>query len=297
MPFYWAIALLNRNIHSDPDQPLRTSMKTNPIAENVFGTLGAICWSIQLIPQIIINYRRQNATGLQPLMMLLLSCAGVPLGIYNISENFNIALRIQPQILTTLSLITLGQCLYYEKKWSTYKCVMTLIPLALLLGGIEVGGVWGLKKPIREGIEWPAILMASLSAAFLCAGVLRHYWDIYVFRTVRGISFIFVGLDAAGDLFSLLSLFFTTELNVLGIVIYSSELALWTGVFILGICFNLKEWIHAKRGSGQQERDIPIELPTSRQPSIMSTSSMSSAVSVFSTSGASVASIRRVGEI
>jgi len=174
---------------------------------------------------------------------------------------------------------------------------MTLVPLALLLAGIEVGGVFGLKKPVREGIEWPAILMASLSAAFLCAGVLRHYWDIYVFRTVRGISFIFVGLDAAGDLFSLLSLFFTTELNVLGIIIYSSELALWSGVFILGICFNLREWIHAKRGLEQPERAIPSELPTSRQASIMSTRSMSSAVSVFSTSGASVPSIRRVGEI
>ena len=47
--------------------------------------------------------------------------------------------------------------------------------------------------------------MAVLSACFLAAGVLRHYWDIYKHRTVRGISFIFVGIDAAGDLFSLVS--------------------------------------------------------------------------------------------
>jgi hypothetical protein len=47
--------------------------------------------------------------------------------------------------------------------------------------------------------------MAVLSASLLAAGVLRHYWDIYVHRTVRGISFIFVGIDAAGDLFSLVS--------------------------------------------------------------------------------------------
>lgn len=47
--------------------------------------------------------------------------------------------------------------------------------------------------------------MAVLSAALLAAGVLRHYWDIYVHRTVRGISFFFVGIDAAGDLFSLVS--------------------------------------------------------------------------------------------
>jgi hypothetical protein len=48
-------------------------------------------------------------------MMLLWAAAGVPLGVYNIVEEFNIALRIQPQILTTLSLITWAQCLYYGK--------------------------------------------------------------------------------------------------------------------------------------------------------------------------------------
>ncbi len=47
--------------------------------------------------------------------------------------------------------------------------------------------------------------MAVLSAALLAAGVLQHYVDIWKHRTVRGISFIFVGIDAAGDLFSLVS--------------------------------------------------------------------------------------------
>ena len=74
-----------------------------------------VCWSIQLIPQIIINYRRHNAIGLQPTMMMLWAWAGVPLGVYNIVEEFNIALRIQPQILTVLSLVTWIQCYYYEK--------------------------------------------------------------------------------------------------------------------------------------------------------------------------------------
>ncbi len=48
-------------------------------------------------------------------MMMLWAWAGVPLGVYNIVEDFNIALRIQPQILTLLSLITWIQCFYYEE--------------------------------------------------------------------------------------------------------------------------------------------------------------------------------------
>ena len=47
--------------------------------------------------------------------MLLWAAAGVPLGVYNIVEEFNIALRVQPQILTFLSLLTWAQCLYYGK--------------------------------------------------------------------------------------------------------------------------------------------------------------------------------------
>jgi hypothetical protein len=69
----------------------------------------------QLIPQIVINYRRHNATGLQPTMMMMWACAGVPLGVYNIAKEFNIALQIQPQILTFLSLVTWIQCYYYEQ--------------------------------------------------------------------------------------------------------------------------------------------------------------------------------------
>ena len=62
-----------------------------------------------------------------------------------------------------------------------------------------------MKEAKTHDIKWPIILMAVLSASLLAAGVLRHYWDIYVHRTVRGISFFFVGIDAAGDLFSIIS--------------------------------------------------------------------------------------------
>jgi hypothetical protein len=57
----------------------------------------------------------------------------------------------------------------------------------------------------KQNRHWPVTLMGVLSTVLLSAGVLRHYWDIYIHRTVRGISFIFVGIDAAGDVFSLIS--------------------------------------------------------------------------------------------
>ena len=217
-----------------------------PAAANILGTLGAICWSVQLIPQIVINYRRHHTTGLQPSMMLLWAFAGIPLGAYNIIEDFNIALRVQAQILTVLSLITWSQCYYYDKGWNWEQCVASLVAIGALLGAVEAALILSVRKGVDNGATWPVTLMAVLAAALLAAGVLRHYWDIYIHRTVRGISFIFVGIDAAGDLFSLISVVFQTELDTLGMVIYATELTLWIGVFICGALFNFAPWIKAK---------------------------------------------------
>ncbi|KAK2002622.1 hypothetical protein LX36DRAFT_707680 [Colletotrichum falcatum] len=217
-----------------------------PAAANALGTLGAVCWSIQLIPQIIINYRRHNATGLQPSMMMLWACAGVPLGAYNIVEDFNVALRIQPQILTFLSLATWIQCYYYQRAWSLLRSLSVLAPIAAVMAGIQAALIIGLRIIKDRGVEWPMILMAVLSAALLAAGVLRHYWDIYVHRTVRGISFIFVAIDAAGDVFSLASIFFQPKTDVLGIVIYATELVLWCGVFACGGYYNFLPWMRKR---------------------------------------------------
>ena len=42
----------------------------NAVVATLFGTLGAVCWSVQLIPQIVLNYRRHSAHGLSaPFMM------------------------------------------------------------------------------------------------------------------------------------------------------------------------------------------------------------------------------------
>ncbi|KAJ4356977.1 hypothetical protein N0V95_002849 [Ascochyta clinopodiicola] len=208
-----------------------------PAAANVLGTLGAI----------IINYRRHNAVGLQPTMMMLWAWAGVPLGVYNIVEEFNIALRIQPQILTLLSLLTWIQCYYYEKNWSVLRSLALVVPVACLMGGVQAALIVALRHAKERDLEWPLILMAVLAAALLAAGVGRHYVDIYLHRTVRGISFIFVGLDALGDVFSLLSVVFHSKLDVLGMVIYATELVLWIGIFGCGAYYNLVPWMKEKR--------------------------------------------------
>jgi len=111
------------------------------------------------------------------------------------------------------------------------------------MASIQAGLIFGLRVTKSRHIQWPMTLMAVMSASLLAAGVLRHYWDIWIHRTVRGISFIFVAIDAGGDLFSLLSIFFQPKLDIKGMIIYATELTLWLGVFACGGYFNLVPYV------------------------------------------------------
>jgi hypothetical protein len=187
--------------------------------------------------------------------MMFWAWAGVPLGVYNIVSSFSIALQIQPQILAVLSLITWTQCYYYEHKWTITGTLTVTLPIACSMAGIEAGLIFALRHSLRHAIDWPVTLMAILAALFLALGVLRHYWDIYRYRTVRGISFFFVALDAMGDLTSLFSVLFLPKLDVLGLVIYGTEFVLWLGVFASGGYYNLLPWVLLKMRQRKARQD------------------------------------------
>jgi hypothetical protein len=219
--------------------------------------------------------------------MMLWAWAGVPLGVYTIVEQFNVALQIQPQMLTFLSLVTWIQCYYYEHKWSVPKALAVVVPIGCIMAGIEVGLIFALRSGKGRGIEWPVVLMAVLAALFLALGVLRHYWDIYQHRTVRGISFFFVGLDAMGDLTSLISVLFQPSLDVLGLVIYGVELTLWIGIFACGGYYNLRPWLQAKVKASHNS--------TQNQPNDLALHDLPSSTSVFRTTSGTSHELRSRG--
>lgn len=41
-----------------------------PAADKALATIGAVLWSVQIIPQIIKSYRTKNTDGLSPYLML-----------------------------------------------------------------------------------------------------------------------------------------------------------------------------------------------------------------------------------
>ena len=221
-------------------------MADNPTVSNIFGTLGAVCWSVQLIPQIILNYRRRSAAGLSSGFMLFWASAGIPMGVYNILSKFNIALQIQPQILTTLSLITWGQCYLYECKWSKWRVLAAAVPLALVMAGVEVALFFAVRVAVHREMNWPLTLMAVLAAVLLSLGVMEQYLAIWKNRSVEGISFLFCGIDALGDVTSIISVAFEPSINILGFVMYGAEFVLWCGIFACGFWFKVVPLVRSK---------------------------------------------------
>jgi uncharacterized protein with PQ loop repeat len=86
-----------------------------PLAANILGTIGTVCWCVQLVPQIWRNYRTKSTEGLPESMMLLWSISGVPFGVYAIAQQFNIPLIVQPQCFCVLCGVGWAQCLIYSR--------------------------------------------------------------------------------------------------------------------------------------------------------------------------------------
>lgn len=157
----------------------------------------------------------------------------MPLGVYNIADDYNIALQVQPNILIFLSLFTWAQCQYYGKKRALKSVVLFSVAIGTTLGGIEAGLVFALRVANERGQKWAATLMAIVAAVLLAGGVLRHYFDMWKTRSDAGLSLKFALLDASGDVASLLSVIFQPSLSVLGLVIYGSELVIWIGLIVI----------------------------------------------------------------
>ena len=138
------------------------------------------------------------------------------------------------------------------------------------MGGVETALILALRIGLRNSIQWPMTLMAVLAALLLAMGVLEQYLAIWKHRSVEGISFLFCGIDALGDLTSIISVIFESQLSVVGLVVYGVELFLWLGVFACGGYYKLVPWVkkQAARGvdvEGQHEQhEIALhDLPSS----------------------------------
>ncbi|GAA5922752.1 hypothetical protein JCM3775_006124 [Rhodotorula graminis] len=239
----------------------------NSVAENVFGTLGAVFWSGQLAPQLWKSWRRKDTAGLSTTMMFLWYISGIWLGAYCYTSDLSIPLIIQPQLFTLFSTLAWAQCLHYDSGYSTLSA-WVVAGVALAVGGaVEAGLVVGCRHLQDQGNERLNTATGVIAAVFVIAGLLPQYYEVFKFKAVIGISLIFLSIDLLGGVWSLLSLVFSPPpFDALAAVSYSSVVGLEIGIFILAALLNPRYWRNERarkleeeekegREGGQEERE------------------------------------------
>ncbi|CAH6718391.1 uncharacterized membrane protein [[Candida] jaroonii] len=204
----------------------------NAVAENVLATAGTVCWCIQLIPQIIRNYKVKDCTGFPPMMMFLWAASGIPFSIYFLATDGSIPLRIQPQLFTFFCLISWAQALYYPPvQLPKKKLIPRVASFVLISVGLEVGLILWLRPLYRRGIEYPMLIVGIIASILLAVGLVPPYFELWKRKgRVVGINFVFLFVDSLGALLSMCSILVGT-FDVLSMVLYAIVLALELGIF------------------------------------------------------------------
>lgn len=226
-------------------------------ASTALGTIATVCWCVQLIPQIIYNWKRKDCTGLPPLMMFSWVVSCIPFGIYFCISAPNMILQIQPHLFMFFCSISFIQTLYYPPlKMNRLKIILTILSIILFDVGMEVGFIIWLKPLYAKGITWPNLIFGILATILLSVGLLPPYFELAKRQgRVVGINFWFLSVDSLGAWLSIASVILG-NMDVMGIILYCAVAALELGIFLSHFiwCCRFK-WFGNSQTIDETERD------------------------------------------
>ncbi|KAL7423915.1 hypothetical protein Q5752_001500 [Cryptotrichosporon argae] len=207
-------------------------------ADTTFATIGAVLWSVQVIPQIIKSYRTKSTDGLSPWLMFIWQWACAFQASYLVAQRSSIPLQVQPQCFALFGSISWAQTLLYGARLSLLKTAVCWAALVTVAAGFEAGSVFALWKGEDNGTEAPLLAYGWIASALLVAGLLPEYWEIYKHKEVVGISLTFIAVDTLGGVFSFLSLFFRDEFDYTAFVQYALVVVCDSIVLVLAAILN-----------------------------------------------------------
>ncbi|PFH51948.1 hypothetical protein AMATHDRAFT_58178 [Amanita thiersii Skay4041] len=227
-------------------------MPVNAIAENVLGTIGTICWTAQLVPQIWKSWREKKTDGLSPWLVWIWGVSGAFLGTYVITLNLNYPLILQPQLFSFLTLISWGQCLYYSLGRSKRSAILMTVGMMVFLGGFEVAMVYAVKPSFKAGNTRPVDFFGIFSSVLVAIALLPQYYEIYKHKQVVGLSIMFMVIDTLGGIFSDLSLAFKEEFDAVAGVAYTLVVVMDGAILIAALILNPRAARRRKREAEAQ---------------------------------------------
>ncbi|KAJ7245217.1 PQ loop repeat-domain-containing protein [Mycena rebaudengoi] len=251
-------------------------MHPNTVAENVLGTIGTVCWTAQLVPQVWKSWRERSTEGLSPWLVLLWGISSGFLGAYTIILDLNIPLIIQPQLFGFLALVSWGQCQYYGVGRSRRAAAMMALGVMLIVGGFEAAMVFAVRPAHAAGREAGARgtqFLGIFSAVLISLALLPQYTEIWQHREVVGISMAFMVVDMLGGVFSDLSLAFKDRFDIIAGITYSLVVVLDGFVVLAALILN-------PRAKQRRLRETPRSMEEAAETDMADATARSSTTAV-----------------
>ncbi|KAF9933986.1 hypothetical protein FBU30_003704 [Linnemannia zychae] len=92
------------------------------------------------------------------------------------------------------------------------------------MAAIQVGAIYATRSGIDRNVPGAVEAAGIIPIVLLVLGFVPQYIDIYRDRSVVGVSMVFIAADASGAVFSIISLIFRTEFDLLATLNYCAVL-------------------------------------------------------------------------
>ncbi|GAA5929237.1 hypothetical protein JCM10213_005019, partial [Rhodosporidiobolus nylandii] len=166
--------------------------------------------------------------------------SGASLGIYAITQNINVPIMVQPHLYGSVCAFICCQILHYDRGWRWYSAYIgAFSAYAVVCAGFEVGMVFACRAGERAGNSGGTMTFGIISDVMLAAGFFPQFYEIWKLKEVVGLSYIFLAMDSAGGIFSILSLAFKDEpIDVIALIGYLVIVAFEALVVVVTLILN-----------------------------------------------------------
>ncbi|EAL61901.1 hypothetical protein DDB_G0291107 [Dictyostelium discoideum AX4] len=211
----------------------------NKILSNLFGIVGTILWSVQLVPQIHLNYKRKSTKGVSPTCFGCWYACGVILGTNLVFNREPPALVVQISCFSLFSLVIVMQHLFYQKKYNLKRLLFT-IGLCVLVTIATIISLYSILNAKHTNSFVLQLILTIAATGLMAVGFFPQILEVYQEKV--GLSMIFVVMDFFGGVFSILSLVFHVPFDYMSFSTYVVVPICQAIIFGLVMRINLKSY-------------------------------------------------------
>ncbi|KAM9957187.1 hypothetical protein ACTFIW_008927 [Dictyostelium discoideum] len=211
----------------------------NKILSNLFGIVGTILWSVQLVPQIHLNYKRKSTKGVSPTCFGCWYACGVILGTNLVFNREPPALVVQISFFSLFSLVIVMQHLFYQKKYNLKRLLFT-IGLCVLVTIATIISLYSILNAKHTNSFVLQLILTIAATGLMAVGFFPQILEVYQEKV--GLSMIFVVMDFFGGVFSILSLVFHDPFDYMSFSTYVVVPICQAIIFALVMRINLKSY-------------------------------------------------------